>query len=240
MPSITSTRRERIIIEAVNNAVRENQRNPINIVAGGLTVVGIVASSKYSGGQSAVARPYTDIVLSPKTATNIKVSLRDTSTIAMYGEDHRTINILVPGIVNKFLRRVKENLDASGLKTGDAVPPVYGLVGPRDKMKLLIGTSVTGGPIDYMYVGPSDIKTSYDKKSNRLTLNGSMIDPKTYSKEIQLYIGIRPGIDDQRYDSEATDQGMPKIYGKSPTRGYVDNKIFLTDTVPSTARIVQL
>jgi hypothetical protein len=240
MSSVASTRKERIIIEAVNNAVRENQRNPINIVSGGLIIEGIKSSAKYSGGQSAVARPYADIVLSPKTATNIKVSLRDTSTIAMYGEDHRTINVLVPGIVNRFLRKVKENLDASGLKTGDQVPPIFGLVGPRDKMKLLIGSSVTGGPIDYMYVGPTDVKATYDKASNRLTLNGSMVDPKTYSKEIQLYIGIRPGIEDQRYDSDAVDQGMPKIYGKSPTRGFVDNRIFLTDIAPSTARIVNL
>ena len=240
MPSITSTRRERTIIEAVNNAVRDNQRNPINIVSGGTIIEGIRSSSKFAGGQSAVARPYADIVLSSKNATNLKLSLRDTSTIAMYGEDQRTINILVPGIVNKFLRKVKENLDASGLKTGDQVPPIFGLVGPRDKMKLLVGTSVTGGPIDYMYVGPSDIKATYDKKSNRLSLNGSLIIPTVYSKEIQLYIGIKPGIDDQRYDSEAMDQGMPKIYGKSPTRGYVDNRIFLTDTVPSTARIINL
>jgi hypothetical protein len=240
MSSAASTRRERVIIEAVNNAVRENQRNPINIVSGGVIIEGIKSSAKYSGGQSAVARPYTDIILSPKTATNIKVSLRDTSTIAMYGEDQRTINILVPGIVNKFLKKVKENLDATGLKTGDAVPPIFGLVGPRDKMKLLIGTTVTGGPIDYMYVGPPIIKAEYDKKTNRLSLNGSLVDPETYSKEINLYIGIRPGIDDQRYDSAATDQGMPKIYGKSPTRGFVDNRIFLTDSVPSTARIINL
>lgn len=240
MPSATSTRRERVIIEAVNNAVRENQRNPINIVSGGVIIEGIKSSAKYSGGQSAVARPYTDIILSPKTATNIKVSLRDNSTIAMYGEDQRTINILVPGIVNKFLKKVKENLDSTGLKTGDAVPPIFGLVGPRDKMKLLVGTSVTGGPIDYMYVGPPVVKATYDKKTNRLTLNGSLIDPEIYSKEINLYIGIRPGIEDQRYDSEATDQGMPKIYGKSPTRGFVDNRIFLTDSAPSTARIINL
>jgi hypothetical protein len=110
----------------------------------------------------------------------------------------------------------------------------------RDKLKLLVGTTVTGGPIDYMYVGPTDIKTVYDKNTNRLTLNGYFIEPKSYSKTIQLYIGIRPGIEDQRYDSQATDQGMPKIYGKSPTRGYVDNRIFLTDTVPSTARIIEL
>jgi len=240
MASAASTRRERIIIEAVNNAVRENQRNPINVVAGGMIIEGIKSSSKYSGGQSAVARPYADIILSPKTSTNIKVSLRDTSTIAMYGEDQRTINILVPGIVNRFLRRVKENLDASGLKTGDQVPTIFGLVGPRDKMKLLVGTSVTGGPIDFMYVGPEIVKATYDKKTNRLSLNGSLVDPETYSKEINLYIGIRPGIEDQRYDSEAVDQGMPKIYGKSPTRGFVDNRIFLTDSVPSTARIVNL
>ena len=85
-----------------------------------------------------------------------------------------------------------------------------------------------------------DVKATYDKKTNRLTLNGSLIDPEIYSKEINLYIGIRPGIEDQRYDSEATDQGMPKIYGKSPTRGFVDNRIFLTDSAPSTARIINL
>lgn len=233
-------RRERSIIEAINNAVRENKRNPISIVSGGFIIDGISYATRYSGGQSAVVQPYTDIILSPKTASNINLSVRDRSTIAMYGEDKRSIDILVPGIVNKFLKKVHSTLESTGLKTGDPVPPIYGMVSPRDKLKLLVGTTVTGGPIDYMYVGPTDIKTSYDKNTNRLTLNGYFIEPKSYSKTIQLYIGIRPGIEDQRYDSQATDQGMPKIYGKSPTRGYVDNRIFLTDTVPSTARIIEL
>lgn len=240
MTVVSTSRRERTFIEAVNNAVRENQRNPINIVAGGYYIEGIILAKKYSGGQSSVARPYTDIIMSPKTATDINLSIRDRSTIALYGEDKRSIDVLVPGIVNKFLKKVKQSLDASGIKTGDPVPQIFGTVGPRDKLKLLIGTTVTGGPIDYMYVGPTEIKTDYDKKSNRLTLNGYFVEPKVYSKTVQLYIGIRPGIEDQRYDSDAVDQGMPKIYGRSPTRGYVDNRIFLTDNIPPNARTIEL
>lgn len=237
---MAQNKQERAIIEAINNAVRENKRNPISIETGNYVIDGILSATKYFGGQSAVSKPYTDIILSPKTSSDINISIRDRNTIALYGEDKRSIDILVPGTVNKFLRKVKQNLDGSGLKTGDPVPPIFGIVSPRDKLKLLIGTTVTGGPIDFMYTGPNDVRTEYDKSKNRLTLNGTFITPKDYAKSIQLYVGIRPGIDDQRYDSEAVDQGMPKIYGKSPTRGFVDNRIFLTDNIPSNSRTVEL
>ena len=43
---------------------------------------------------------------------------------------------------------------------------------------------------------------------------------------------------DQRFDPNAQQGGIPKIYGKSPSRGDSAGRIVVTDSVPKNAMVV--
>ena len=99
-----------------------------------------------------------------------------------------------------------------------------------------------GGPIDYMYIGEMNVKSRYDKKRNVLTFqNGTLTDSETYAKTHNLYFRLRARREDQRFDPEAKDNlGVPKIYGKSPSKGDSAGRIVVTDQIPKTALIVNM
>jgi hypothetical protein len=127
-----------------------------------------------------------------------------------------------------------------GVKAGDKVPDVYGKISKVNKEKIVIGTKAMGGPIDYMYIGPMDVKSSYDPKNNTLTLNGNLTESKTYAKTHDLYFRLRARREDQTFDPDAQQGGVPKIYGRSPSRGDSAGRIVITDSVPKNAVIVEV
>ena len=85
-----------------------------------------------------------------------------------------------------------------------------------------------GGPIDYMYIGPMEVSADY--KQSTLTVNGKLIDSKTYSDSKDLFFRLRARRVDQTFDPEALDRkGIPKIYSKSPSRGDSAGRLVVTD-----------
>jgi hypothetical protein len=97
-----------------------------------------------------------------------------------------------------------------------------------------------GGPIDYMYIGPMDVKSSYDDRKNILQVNGNLIESKEYAKTHELYFRLRARREDQRFDPESMQGGVPKIYGRSPSRGDNAGRLNVTDSVPKNAVIINL
>jgi hypothetical protein len=96
-----------------------------------------------------------------------------------------------------------------------------------------------GGPIDYMYIGGMDVKSTYDEKKNTLTFtNANLTGSKEYAKTHELYFRLRARREDQRFDPDASQGGIPKIYGKSPSKGDSAGRIVVTDSVPKNAMIV--
>ena len=98
-----------------------------------------------------------------------------------------------------------------------------------------------GGPIHYMYIGNMNVTAKYDPKENVLTFgNGQLIPSVKYAKEHDLYFRLRARREDQRFDPTAKDaKGIPKIYGKSPSRGDSAGRIVVIDKTPSNAEIVR-
>jgi hypothetical protein len=84
------------------------------------------------------------------------------------------------------------------------------------------------------------VTSTYDEKKNVLTLNGKLTESKEYAKTHQLYFRLRARREDQRFDPEAEQGGVPKIYGKSPSRGDSAGRIVVTDSVPSNAVMVSV
>lgn len=243
MAGASAERQETGVVDAINKAFIKNKKNPITLMAGKTKITGVVKAEKYTGRQTSGSEPYTDVVIYYKKGNNTSFyncSLKGESAPSLAGGGLRGLELAVPGIAKKFMNAAFKKLK-SMLNDGDKVPDTFGKIGDADKLKIVIGNKAMGGPIDFMYIGPMNVISTYDNNKNELTLNGSLIPAKTYAKLNELYFRLRARREDQRFDSTAKDaSGTPKIYGKSPSRGDSAGRIVVTDKVPSTAVIVNL
>ena len=233
-------RQERGFVDAINNAVKKNKRNPISVSAGNVILSGIILAKKYMGRQMSGSEPYTDVILVPKNTKQINLSLKGEAAPSLAGGGLRGLESIIPGIGAKFMKAAYKALIDAGYKAGDKVPDVYGAISAINKTKIVIGTQAMGGPIDYMYIGPMDVQSAYDPATNTIQLNGNFIESKYYAKSHDLYFRLRARREDQRFDPEAMAGGVPKIYGKSPSSGDSAGRIVVTDQIPKNAFIVEV
>lgn len=232
-------RQERGFLKAVKDAVKKNKNNPITVVAGSTKISGVSDAIKYTS-SSYSSEPYTDVVLKFQKTKKINLSLKGESAPSLAGGGLKGLEAIVPGIAGKFMKAAHKKLLSMGLEAGDKVPDVYGKISNTQKEKIVIGTSAMGGPIDYMYIGPMDLRGTFDPKTKTLTLNGTLTESKTYAKTHDLYFRLRARREDQTFDPDAMQGGIPKIYGKSPSRGDSAGRIVITDSVPKNATIVEV
>lgn len=240
MAGVSAERQENAVVKAVNDAVKKSKNKSVNVVAGGTKLDNIAHAKKYTGRQSSGSEPYTDVVFSTKNKRDINLSLKGEAAPSLAGGGMRGLEAIIPGIAGKFMKAAHKKLLAMGLKAGDKVPDVYGKISRTNKEKIVVGTKAMGGPIDYMYIGPMDVRTKYDPKTNILTLNGTLTESSTYAKTHDLYFRLRARREDQTFDPDAEQGGIPKIYGKSPSRGDSAGRIVITDSVPKSAVIVEV
>jgi len=240
MAGASAERQERGVVDAINNAVRQNKRVPVDINASGTVLKGIASAKKYNGRQASGSEPYTDVIFVPKNAKEINLSLKGEESPSLAGGGLRALETILPGIANRFMTAVLKKLLAMGVKEGDKVPDVYGAISDVNKKKIVVGTSAMGGPIDYMYIGPMDVKSQYDPKTNTLYLNGALTEAVKYAKSHKLFFRLRARREDQTFAPNAVQAGTPKIYGKSPSKGDSAGRIVITDKVPANAIIVEV
>lgn len=242
MAGSSAERQESGFIKAVAAAVRANKNNPITVCAGGVEVEGVIKARKYKGRQISGSEPYTDVLLETVLKKNkvLNLSLKGEAAPSLAGGGLKGIETIIPGLSSRFMRNAYAELIKRKVKTGDKVPDVYGKISSNHKLKLVVGNKDMGGPIDYMYIGPMSVIARYDAKKNKLNMNGELTDAETFAKTHNLYFRLRARREDQRFDKEANTNGVPKIYGKSPSRGDSAGRIVVTDSVPRNALIVRI
>jgi hypothetical protein len=240
MAGASAERQENAVVKAINDAVKKSKKKSVNVVAGNTKLDNISHAKKYTGRQSSGSEPYTDVVFSTKNKKDINLSLKGEAAPSLAGGGMRGLEAIIPGIAGKFMKAAHKKLLAMGLEAGDKVPDVYGKISRNNKEKIVVGTKAMGGPIDYMYIGPMDVRAKYDEKTNILTLNGTLTESSTYAKTHDLYFRLRARREDQTFDPDAEQGGIPKIYGKSPSRGDSAGRIVITDSVPKSAVIVEV
>lgn len=238
MAGQSAERQERGFITSISNALRKNKNKPITVVAGDVTLSGVTLARKYTGRQETGSEPYTDIVIANRKNGNIHLSLKGEEAPSLAGGGMRGLELILPGIGAKFMRAAYNELLGRGLKAGDKVPDVYGKIGKSEKRKIVVGNQAVGGPIDYMYIGPMDVKTDFE--DGVLTLNGTLTEATEYADENELYFRLRARREDQTFDPKAMAGDVPKIYGKSPSRGDSAGRVVVTDKVPAEAIIVKI
>lgn len=241
MAGASAERQETGVVRAITEAVKKNQKNPITLVAGATTIKGVIGAEKYGGRQLGGSEPYTDVIIKTVDGKQINCSLKGESAPSLAGGGLKGLELAVPGIAGRFMKSALAALKKE-ISAGDKVPDVFGKIQDADKLKIVVGNKAMGGPIDYMYIGKMDVSSRYDSKTNVLTIsNGELIPAKKYARDHELYFRLRARREDQRFDPDAKDaQGIPKIYGKSPSKGDSAGRIVVTDKVPTTAVIVKV
>jgi hypothetical protein len=244
MAGASAERQETAFVKKIKDSVKKNKNNPITIVAGKVTIEGVIDADKFTGRQTSGSEPYTDVqifVYNEKKPINL--SLKGESAPSLAGGGLKGLELAVPGITNKYMKAAHKHLvTKKKLRAGDKVPDVYGKIGDSEKVKIVVGNEAMGGPIHYMYIGKMDVNADYDVNKNILTFNnGQLIPSVKYAKEHDLYFRLRARREDQRFDPTAKDaKGIPKIYGKSPSRGDSAGRIVVTDKVATTGVIVNI
>lgn len=242
MAGALAERQETGVVNAVNSAFTKNKKQPITVIAGSTKIANIVKAQKFTGRQLSGSEPYTDVILFAANGKKVNLSLKGESAPSLAGGGLRGLELAVPGLAKKFMQAAFLHLkNKMRLKAGDKVPDVFGKISTADKQKIVVGNFAMGGPIDYMYIGPMDVKSSFDQSSATLTLNGTLTPAKKFADTHELYFRLRARREDQTFDPAAKDStGTPKIYGVSPSKGDSAGRIVITDSVPRTAQIVKL
>ena len=242
MAGTSAERQETGVIKSINDSVKKNKKNPITVIAGKIKITGVIEAKKFTGRQAGGSEPYTDVVLVTHNGDEINLSLKGEAAPSLAGGGLKGLDLAVPGIAKKFMIAAHNELVIKKkLAVGDKVPDIYGKIANNDKVKIVVGTKLMGGPIDYMYIGPMDVIGRYDMKKNELTLNGKLSEAVDYAKTHDLYFRLRARREDQRFDPDAKDsKGVPKIYGVSPSKGDSAGRIVVTDKTPASAVIVRL
>jgi len=236
MAGVISERQEIGVIDIINNHYALVGK-PFNILSGGITIRDIIRAEKFSGRSSAGTEPYTDVIITTKNK-KVNISNKGTSAPSIAGGGLAGLELAVPGFSGKFLSKALQELIRRGYKDGDQIPDVYGKVSDSLKELIVVGNISMGGPIDYMYIGPMDVRGT--KSGNNLSLNGKFYDAKKYAKTHDLYLRLRKRRTDQPFDTKTKDKfGYPLILGKSPSRGDTGRRIVTVTKPPGNAIVVE-
>lgn len=244
MAGTSAERQESGLVKKINDAVKSNKNNPVTVIfANGEKLTGVTGASKYKGRQITGSEPYTDVIITTKSK-KYNLSLKGEAAPSLAGGGLRGIELAAPGIGGKFFKSAHKHLtDTLQLNPGDKVPDTYGKIPSNLLEDIVVGNPEMGGPIDYMYIGPMGVLGKYNPTKNTLTINGNLYNAKSYAKTHKLYFRLRARREDQRFDPGAMDnKGVPKIYGKSPSRGDSAGRLVVVseNSVPNNAEVISI
>jgi hypothetical protein len=229
-------RQEMGIIQAINKVA--SPKNPVTVVTGGASIEGVIGADKMSGLSSLGQEPYTDVIFILKRGT-VNISAKGSTAPSLAGGGLVALQILVPDIIERFLLKARDAL-AQSYKNGEmGAPDVFGKITGKDARKILRGNKEMGGPIDYMYQGPMDVKATFVK--NTVTLDGVLTPIASYAKSHELYLRARKRRIDQPVDLKSVDSnGYPLLFGKSLAKGDSGRRIVITDRPSGNAILVEI
>jgi hypothetical protein len=243
MAGASAERQESGLVRKINSAVTKNKKNPITLIAGKTKITSVIRAAKFTGRQLGGSEPYTDVQIFRRVRGKevpINLSMKGESAPSLAGGGLKGIELAVPGLGSKFFKKAHTSL-VEDFNSGDKIPDVFGKISKQHKKKIVVGNKDMGGPIDYMYIGPMTVTSTYEVKKNILKVNGKLHEAVEYADSHDLYFRFRARREDQRFDPDAVDNhGVPKIYGKSPSRGDSAGRLVVTDKVPSTGRVIRL
>lgn len=232
-------RQEQGLINSINKIA--SKKNPITVASAGATIKGVIGASKMSGLSSLGQEPYTDVIFNLANGDTVNISAKGPTAPSLAGGGLVALQVLVPDIIERFLAKARASLAGAGYKHGaKGAPDVFGKISAKDSVLILRGNEEMGGPIDYMYQGPMDVVAEYSSKK-QVTLNGALTPITQYAKSHEFYLRARKRRIDQPVDLKSVDSnGLPLLFGKSPTRGDSGRRIVIADRPSGNALLVNI
>jgi len=232
----SAERQENGFVKSITDAIASNDGKPVNLIAGATTIDGVTEAVKYMGRANSGSEPYTDIVLKT-TNGDLNLSMKGPSAPSLAGGGLSGIQAIIPNVGENFFTAAYNNLLDKGYKAGDKIPDTVGKLNDKDKMLLVVGTTAMGGPIDFMYIGPMDV--THEQNDDTVTVNGSLYTSKYYAENKDLYFRLRARRKDQTFNPEAKyKNNIPKIYGKSPSKGDSAGRLVIRDSPSPKALLI--
>lgn len=238
-------RQEEGIIIHIRDAVKAN--GPVKMT-GLPSRIKIKDSAKNEGLSSIGQEPYIDVNLIKDNGKMIGCSMKGTSAPSLAGGGLAGLNVVVPHLPPLVYEAIVKHLKSEGHGQGETIdnkdlPDLYIPVPPEDTRLILEGNAKMGGPIEYMYIGPMDVTSTF--KNGTLTLNGNFYSIDDYMRKIpQFYFRVRKrDLDPDNMVKieyvQKNKEGFPRIY-TSPRTGRNHLRIVIVDKVPATGKLLNL
>jgi hypothetical protein len=195
--------------DAVNNAIRSNKNIPVTVSMQNESFTNINRARQYKGRQFGSSKLYTDIILD-RNGRSVRIALKEDVIKEVY-ITKKVIDLIVPGLADKFIRAVALKVRSLGLSDDDTIPnTINGRINSSSKKKLITGNQSMGGPIDFVYEG--SIQSEYDEESQTINFSGSVIDSDTYSKNKEIYLSISLKSGSAKYKTNMTNDDVQRLY----------------------------
>ena len=153
--------------------------NVINANAGAvIEQLGVtVKSARSQGGMNALGKePYIDIFITDTNGKDHGISMKASSSMTIGGGGTAGVFSMFPKLIKRCYDKVEQYLVDMELEDGDvvphgAIPNLFFRIPEKYIAPLMQGNKAMGGPIDWIYVGPSDV--TGEVVDGNLNLNGN-------------------------------------------------------------------
>lgn len=153
--------------------------NVINANAGAvIEQLGVtVKSARSQGGMNALGKePYIDIFITDANGKDHGISMKASSSMTIGGGGTAGVFSMFPKLIQRCYDKVEQYLIDMELEDGDvvphgAIPNLFFRIPEKYIAPLMQGNKAMGGPIDWIYVGPSDV--TGEVVDGNLNLNGN-------------------------------------------------------------------
>lgn len=239
MAGVRNERQEREFVVSIKDALIRSNGVPITINASCNFLYSVTDAVKIESKNSLGYESYSDVRLTTSN-THVRISMKGTTSPSLGGGGISGIELISPGLGSRFMK-LAHSYFIERLSPGDKVPEIYGKISDSDKLKIIMGNELIGGPIEYLYIGPMDIKSEWYHDLLELRINGVLHNSIDFANSNVLYFRLRARRRDQMFDPTSFDlNGIPRIYGRSPSKGDCSGRLVITNKISENAEVIEL
>ena len=193
-------RQENGLVRLINMAYNKNGQEPFTLIdKNGTKLTKVKGARKYPGRAASGSEPYTDVeifrdVLHRTRSGNtdrqtfsdvVNLSNKGESAPSVAGGGLSGLEGIVPEIGKKLFGACATFLNTKGHRKGSRGTDMFIEVDVKYKKPILVGNEDMGGPIDFMYVGPMEVRgvrqsgdlkgfPGWNHSKRELTVNGTL------------------------------------------------------------------
>lgn len=211
-------RQELECIQAVNESVAANGGKPITVKSGPSVIRDVVMAAKNEGQNGYGHERYADVLLTLKNGKVLGVSNKMVKAPSLLGGGLETLYDLDPSYMKKVTNKALQAALMSPkfeMGSNKKLSDIFIEFKNHDFLeRAMRGTVKMGGPVHYMFIGPSS--PMHEFKKGVLTFTDSNIySTRQYAEKVKhFYIRIRRRDTTQVFTNEIDKKGIPLFFKK--------------------------